>query len=230
MPWNSTSPDGSISVASNRTKIQDNFTWIETKLGNTAVGTSTSSTRDHFWNVSATLDGRHRFIQSPIFTVGSLPVRPSLGTGMDAMFFLSDGDGIPQWYHGCDEQTTYQVTPGYLAGTKILDPDDDGEYHTLIAVPPSMWGDIFMWRDGDGSGDEGTFRGQTGFLRSGSSKVQAWAYAIQSENTAGFKYNLKFGSGNDASGLNIRVKVVAADANHTWNYRISFRKMNGIGL
>lgn len=87
MPWNSVFPLGSVSVKANRPIGQQNTTYTEVTMGNSIVGTNTTSTRDHFWNVGSDEDGRHRFIQSPAFTVGSLPVDPVLGTGMDSVTY-----------------------------------------------------------------------------------------------------------------------------------------------
>jgi len=87
MPWNSTAPVGSISVKANRTILQQNTTYIETTMGTSIVGTNTVTTRDHFWNVGSDEDGRHRFMQSPAFTVGGLPVDPVVGTGMDSVMY-----------------------------------------------------------------------------------------------------------------------------------------------
>lgn len=87
MPWNSTAPLGSVSVKANRTILQQNTTYTEITMGLSIVGTNTVTTRDHFWNVGTNEDGRHRFIQSPAFTVASLPVDPVLGTGMDSVTY-----------------------------------------------------------------------------------------------------------------------------------------------
>lgn len=88
MTWHSTAPVGSQSVKANKTIIQDNFTYTENKMGKEAVGTNTVTTRDHFWAVDPSIDGRHRFIQSPGFTVGGLPANPEIGTSMDAVSFM----------------------------------------------------------------------------------------------------------------------------------------------
>jgi len=87
MPWNTVFPLGSVSVKANRTIGQQNTTYIEVTMGNSIVGTNTNTTRDHFWNVGSNEDGRHRFMQSPAFTVGGLPVDPVLGAGMDSVFY-----------------------------------------------------------------------------------------------------------------------------------------------
>ena len=87
MPWNTVAPLGTVSVKANRTILQQNTTYIETTMGNSVVGTNAVTTRDHFWNVGSDEDGRHRFIQSPAFTVGGLPVDPVVGTGMDSVAY-----------------------------------------------------------------------------------------------------------------------------------------------
>lgn len=87
MPWNTVAPLGTVSVKANKTILQQNTTYIETTMGNSVVGTNAVTTRDHFWNVGSDEDGRHRFIQSPAFTVGGLPVDPVVGTGMDSVAY-----------------------------------------------------------------------------------------------------------------------------------------------
>jgi hypothetical protein len=87
MTWNSTAPLGSVSVKANNAILQANTTYIETNMGKSIVGTNTVTTRDHFWAVDPNLDGRHRFIQSPAFTVGGLPTDPVLGAGMSSVLY-----------------------------------------------------------------------------------------------------------------------------------------------
>lgn len=90
MPWNAVWPDGAVSVRANRTKGNQNTTYIDTTMGNSIVGTNTAATRDHFWNVGSNEDGRHRFVQSPAFTsTAPAPddVYPVIGTGMDSVLF-----------------------------------------------------------------------------------------------------------------------------------------------
>ena len=56
-----------------------------------------SSDLDHFWNVGANEDGRHRFIQSSAFTVGGAAENPVVGTGMDGVTYLrSDKTNTPR--------------------------------------------------------------------------------------------------------------------------------------
>ena len=87
MTWNSIWPIGTSSVRSNRVTGAQNTEYIETTMGPSVVGTNAVTTRDHFWNVDPNLDGRHRFIQSPAFTVGGLPTDPVVGTSMDGVLY-----------------------------------------------------------------------------------------------------------------------------------------------
>lgn len=87
MPWNATWPVGTQSVKANRPTGQQNTTYIKDTLGASIIGTNTVTTRDHFWDVGADQDGRHRFMQSPPFTVGGLPVDPVLGTSMGQVMY-----------------------------------------------------------------------------------------------------------------------------------------------
>lgn len=87
MTWNAIWPIGSQSVKSNRIPGAQNTTYIETTMGNDIVGTNTDIVRDHFWDVGSDEDGRHRFINSPGFTVGGLPDDPVLGAGMNTVTY-----------------------------------------------------------------------------------------------------------------------------------------------
>src|SRR5690349_2957761 len=113
MPWNSNAPLGSVSVKANRTKLQENTTYIETTMGNTAVGINNSSVRDHFWNVGADEDGRHRFMQSPAFTEGGVDSDPVIGTGMDAVEYVKVTNGRAERFHR-NAEGIYQHVPSFL--------------------------------------------------------------------------------------------------------------------
>jgi len=76
MPWNAIWPIGTISVRANRTTGNQNTAYIGTTMGDAAVGSNAVTTTDHFWNVSADLDGHHRFMKCAAFTVGGLPADP----------------------------------------------------------------------------------------------------------------------------------------------------------
>lgn len=113
MTWNAASPDGTISVKANRTQMNANNQYIQTTMGNSVVGTNTVTTRDHFWDVGTTEDGRHRFIQSPAFTVGGLPTDPVVGTGMD-------GVGYYKTKTAAESTAQQDVQPFFRNTTQIM--------------------------------------------------------------------------------------------------------------
>ena len=87
MPWHGTAPEGNKSVRFNKNVLQDNTTYIETVMGNSIVGTNLAATEDHFWNVDSALDGHHRFMKSPKFTVGASPADPVIGGSIDQVIY-----------------------------------------------------------------------------------------------------------------------------------------------
>jgi hypothetical protein len=222
MPWNSTCPVGSQSVKQNRTVIQDNITYIETTMGNSIVGTNTVTTRDHFWNVGANEDGRHRFIQSPAFTstaVAPDDVYPVIGTGMDGVLFLLTTNSRAEWFHR-NSQGIYQAVPSFLTGTSGA---ISGSYVNIVTVPANVYGEIFMWATTEGTASQARYRTASGFFRSNGTTCYSWAYAVSIEGTSQYSNGLKFGNGSDASGLNIRARTSDATDGLTWNYRITYR-------
>ena len=76
--WNSISPDGTKSVKLNKTIIQANTTYTETELN-----------KDHFWNIGANEDGRHKFVNTPATNQATpaIGVNAPLATGMDLLYF-----------------------------------------------------------------------------------------------------------------------------------------------
>ena len=216
MPWNSTAPVGSISVKANRIILQQNTTYTEDSMGNSAVGTNTVATRDHFWNVGADEDGRHRFMQSPGFTVGGNAADPVLGTGMDGVLYVkevnSDVGRVEGFYR--NTQGIYKYIPSFLSGTHVV----TGSYTNMVTVPPNVYGEIFMIGP-----TAGNHRGQVGFFKSTATVCDAWAYDLDIQG--GGNTNLTFGNGSDASGLNIRVIINTASPGLTWSYRIVYRAL-----
>lgn len=88
MTWNSTWPIGNISVKDNRPPGQQNTTYIETTMGNAVIGTNTADTRDHFWNVDATIDGYHRHVKLVGFTEGGITKDPVIdGSSANAVMY-----------------------------------------------------------------------------------------------------------------------------------------------
>ncbi len=213
MPWNSDWPVGGVSVKTNRATGDENTKYIQTTMGNSAVGTNTNITRDHFWNVGGNEDGRHRFINSPAFTVGAVPTDPVIGAGMNAVFYLKTINSRAEWFHR-NTSNIFQVTPGYLTGTIA---NVTGSYLNVVPVPANVWGEIFMWTT-----LQGKFSGQSGFFRSDAATAESWALYLGPQGE-GESLALKFGNGSDASGLNIRARAEDATSGQTWFYRIMYR-------
>lgn len=213
MPWNSTWPLGSVSVKTNRTTGQQNTTYIEVTMGNSIVGTNTVATRDHFWDVGSDEDGRHRFIQSPAFTVGGVPTDPVIGTGMDCVEYAKTVAGRVERFHR-NAQGIYQHVPSFLSGTHTV----TGSFTNMVAVPTDVYGEIFMYTTAAGNES-----GQVGFFKSTGGTCEAWSYGLRQQGTSSALFAVRFGNGSDASGLNIRVIADEASSGLTWNYRITYR-------
>jgi len=216
MAWNAASPDGTISVKANRTQMNANNTYTQTTMGDSVVGTNTVTTRDHFWNVGTNEDGRHRFIQSPAFTVGGSPTDPLVGTGMDGVLYLKTTNTRAEWFHR-NSSGIYQVTPGYKSGTVTVSVTAKA-YTTITSVPENVWGEIYMWRTTQGKNTV-----QQGFFRSDASIVEAFSLSMKVQGSSSDIVNLKFGNGSEAVGLNIRARNDSATDNVSWNYRITYR-------
>ena len=224
MSWHSTAPIGGISVKANRTILQDNMTYIQTTMGNSIVGTNNSTVRDHFWDVGADEDGRHRFIQSVGYTsdaVAPNDTDPILGSGMQTVLYPKETKDEVQWFHkNVDNNSNlYQVTPNQLLGTKVV----PAGYVTLAAVPAFVWGEIFMYTS-IGTASESRYRTVRGFFRSDSTRVNSFAYvySAQDDDTA---TGLKFGNGADSALLDIQVRAEDATAGLNWNYIIWYRAL-----
>lgn len=214
MPWNSVSPNGALSVKNNRTPMNQNTTYIETTMGNSVVGTNTVATRDHFWNVGSNEDGRHRFIQSPKFTVGGVATDPVIGTGMDGVIYLKGtGSGVQVFYRNVINGV-YQFSPNFLTGTVVL----NSSFATIVALPANVYGEIFLFND-----TAGRTRGQAGFFKTNAATCDGWSYGERLQGGSTAVYPVILGNGSDASGLNLRAASDEAASGQTWNYRITYR-------
>lgn len=216
MTWNAASPNGNQSVKANRAQMNTNNSYIQSKMGDSVVGTNTATTRDHFWSVDANLDGRHRFIQSPAFTVGGNPANPVLGTSMAGVSYFKTTNGRVEGFYR-NASGIYQHIPSFLEGSIVL----TGSNTDIVAVPNNVYGEIFMWLDG-ADGDN-SFTGQPAFFKATNSIVRTWGYTIF--NTADNK-NISFVNGAGATTLNIRGAVTGSAASgKTWRYRVTYRAM-----
>ncbi len=214
MPWNSTAPLGTVSVKANRTILQDNTTYTEVTMGNTYPNLVNSDVvRDHFWNVGSNENGRHRFINSPAFTVGGNPTDPVIGTGMDSVLYAKTTSSRVEWFHR-NAQGIYQFMPSFVSGTAVI----TSSFATLVTLPANVYGEIFLFRTSSGN-----HTGQTGFFKTTGGVCEAWSYGLRVQGGSTAVYNLRLGNGTDVSGLNLRVRTDEASSGNVWNYRITYR-------
>ena len=84
MAWNNPVINGTNSVASNKTPLNENSDYIETTMQ-----------QDHYWDENANLDGRHKQVNM----VDASP-DPTIGTDCDGTIFLKeidkDGAGLTE--------------------------------------------------------------------------------------------------------------------------------------
>jgi hypothetical protein len=219
MPWNSTWPLGTSSVKGNRTRGQQNTTYIEETLGNQPIGSqppAPAKVADHFWDIDADHDGRHRFVQSPGFTVGGNPDDPTLGTQMDGCIYLkevnSDVGRVEGFYR--NTQGIYQFIPSFISGSVVL---NGSNFVNIEALPPNVYGEIFLYRTSSGRG-----QGQMGFFKTDATICDAWSYGLRLQGDSTAKYNIRLANGSDADGLNLRA-ILDFSNNTNWNYRITYR-------
>lgn len=214
MPWNSTSPVGSISVKANRTIQQQNTTYTEVTMGNSIIGTNTNTTRDHFWNVGSNEDGRHRFINSPAFTVGGSPADPVVGAGMDAVLYLKTTNAQPQWFTRTSTGIIYQATPNFIQGSLAI----GSSFVTITTLPINVYGEIYMF-----TAAHDRRAGVVGFFKTLSGTCDAWSYGLRIQGSGSAAFALKFGNGSDSSGLDLRVATEDSANGLTWFYKIIYR-------
>lgn len=216
MPWNSTWPVGNISVKANRTLGQQNTTYIETTMGNSVVGTNTTTTRDHFWNVGSNEDGRHRFIQSPAFTVGGNPTDPVLGVGMNGVFYFKTVQARCEGFFR-NAQGIFQVFPAIITGTVNITGTGSGDWKDLADIPAQSYGEIFMWQTSDGSYI------QQGVFASDDTSVRGFA---QRQKLTGESDSYMIALRNDISG-SLKLQARRGDSGSgfsgSWTFIIMYR-------
>ena len=219
MTWSSNFPNGNVSVKANEAIGQGNTTYTETKLGKQVVGTNTTpqTAQDHFWDIDANLDGRHRMINLPKFTVGGAAADPVRADDCDGVIYIrevnADVGRIEGFYQ--NSNGTYQFIPSFLSGTHVV----TASFTNILAVPKNVYGEIFMYRTVNGE-----TTGQAGFFKSNDTVCDCWSYGLRLDQVGtAARYNVRFGNGTDASGLNIRVIRDEASAGNTWEYRITYR-------
>lgn len=218
MPWNSIWPDGASSVSANEIPGQQNTTYIETTMGNSVVGTNTTSTRDHFWDVGSNEDGRHRFIQSPAFTVGGVPTDPVIGTGMDTVRYAKTTNGRVEWFVR-NVNGIYQDVPSVLTGTIAI--PSTSTFTNIVAVPANVYGDITMYYV-----LAGVAVTQKGYFVSTATTCAANAVVILAESGSTFSSLIFANTVASISGLNIRARRGGSGTlSTTWTYIITYRAL-----
>lgn len=216
MPWNSTWPVGSISVKANRVIGQQNTTYIETTMGNSVVGTNTNTTRDHFWKVGVDEDGRHRFMQSPAFTVGGNPADPVLGSGMNGVFYMKTVQTRCQGFFR-NAEGIFQVFPAIITGTVTISGDGNSDWKDIADIPAQSYGEIFMWQTNDGSYI------QPGSFASDNVSVRGFSYR-QSQNGTGDDYMIQLRNNlSNSLKLQARRGNSGSSFDGDWNYVIMYR-------
>lgn len=223
MTWSSTAPDGTKSVKENQSILGNNTTYIETTMGNDALGTNNAGTRDHFWNVSGDNDGHHRFVKSPAFTVGGVATDPLVGTGMDGVLYLKSDGLTPSRVQGFyrNASNVYQYIPAFLTGTVNI--ASGAAFTNVVTVPPNCYGEIFMYKNINDK-----YSAQMGFFKSNATVAQAWAYTFTLDGVGSGSptQTLKFASEPDATTLNIGARVQGGGGTAgNWNYRITYRAL-----
>lgn len=219
MPWNSTFPVGTVSVKANKTVGQQNTSYIETTMGNSIVGTNTVTTRDHFWNVGSNEDGRHRFMQSPAFTVGGNPADPLIGTGMDGVRYLKTTSGQVLGFYR-NASGIFQDIPNFKFGTVNI--PSSGSV-TVTTVPANVIGEIVFWRIvNDASPFISSATTQNGIFVSNNNRVEGFSMRLKGNSTSN-DYFIELG--NSSSGtLDLKASIGTLGAlNGIWNYRITYR-------
>ena len=88
MSWSSTAPDGAQSVKANRSILAGNTTYIENTMENEPNDTTnTDAIKDNYWNVDANLDGRHRYINQPAYTIAGVIADPVIGASCQSVSY-----------------------------------------------------------------------------------------------------------------------------------------------
>ena len=201
MTWNSLWPDGTKSVAQNTNPGQQNTTYIETTLNN-----------DHFFNIGVDEDGHHKKVSMEEYseTAVGAPTDPTIPTGMDGVFYLKDANGrIAGFYRNASG--IYQAVPGFISGSFALTTS----YQNVVALPDDCYGDIhFFIASSAQAMSQGYFKCSGGIC-------QAYCNSQTIGNSNTLTLPMRYGNGDQVSGLNLRVKIQDGTAG-TYQYRIRF--------
>lgn len=199
MTWNAVSPNGTISVKSNTTPMQQNTTYTEMTLN-----------VDHYWNIGTDEDGHHLQVQM-VKKDSDL----TLDTGMDGGMYLKETTDRVEGFYRNDEGI-YQFIPSFLEGTKTLSTSNQD----IVAVPNNTYGWIFMFKIevSGGAGDNG----QSGFFKAAQNVCQTYGHLMQKSGSSSGTYNVKFQNFSGGGGnLNIRGASVQGGTGE-YQYRVVY--------
>lgn len=204
MVWRTLAPDGSQSTKANVTILQDNTTYIEQTMGN--VLSNAEPSQDHFWNLNQ-YSGHHRQVQMTNYaaTYAGAPLEPTLNANMDGSIFVKIANDQFKGFFK-NSTNTYQFIPAFVTGTHNV----TGSYTNVVALPNNCYGQVWMFKTGAAESDFGF-----GAFRVTNSVCQAFCFPSNVGGSTSANLQLRFGSGDQASGLNFRVK---ADGGGTGNY------------
>ncbi len=201
MTWNSIYPDGAKSVRQNVTPGQQNTTYTQTNMN-----------KDHFWNIGTDEDGHHRAINMENYTDTAIgaPVDAPIATGMDGVFYLKQVNSRIQGFYR-NSNGIYQFVPGFISGSASI----TSSYQNIVTVPDGSYGNIiFFTNDANQMTAFGSYKAAGGVC-------QAYCVPVFFGNSQTLALPFRFGNGDQASGLNLRVRTSDA-ATGTYQYRIQF--------
>lgn len=196
MPWNSTWPNGNVSVKVNQPTGQENTTYIE-QIMNT----------NHFWNSGSNIDGNHKFVQAPVQDTD-----PDLLPGMDGVLYLKNSaDGSVLGFFG-NQSSVIQFVPQVLSISAFT--INSTMMVSLANVPNNSFGYVYVYiPDGSESGQFGYFTATGGTCQAYAIENKIWTSGSNSIVAT----NIDFGNGPRANGLAIRV-ALGDDGESSTNY------------
>jgi len=201
MVWNSLWPDGTKSVKQNTTPGQQNTAYTETTMNN-----------DHFWNIGADEDGHHRAVNMMNYadTATGAPADAPIATGFDGVYYIKQVNGRNAGFYR-NSDGIFQAVPGFISGSANI----TGSYQNIVALPDGCYGNVWFFKND--SSNAMAF----GSFKCAGSIYQAYCLHIYPGNTATLQFPMRFGSADQVSGLNLRVRTSDGPTG-VYQYRIQF--------
>lgn len=201
MVWNSLWPDGTTSVKQNSSTGQQNTSYIETSMN-----------QDHFWNRGTDEDGHHKAINMKNYadTSTGAPSDAPIATGFDGVFYVKQVNGRNAGFYR-NSNGVFQCVPGFISGSANI----NSGYQNIVTVPDGCYGNIWLFRNDNSSAfGFGSFKATGGIC-------QAFCVQVLPGNTTTPQLPFRFGSGDQVSGLNLRIRTSDAPSG-VYEYRIQF--------